>query len=119
MTPSSLSELLKRSELRTLDFKLEPYDFAGATPEEKNRKRSERAIISSSSVRMTRTVTRLKFLEITAAVFALRATYSVRCRGYSVHHRCLRECSTYFTQTSSLREGVGILIYGHEKISGN
>lgn len=41
MTPSTLSELLKRSELRTLDFKLEPYDFAGATPEEKNRKRSE------------------------------------------------------------------------------
>lgn len=41
MTPSILSELLKRSELRTLDFKLEPYDFAGATPEEEKRKRSE------------------------------------------------------------------------------
>lgn len=41
MTPSTLSELLKRSELRTLDFKLEPYDFTGTTPEEKNRKRSE------------------------------------------------------------------------------
>ena len=35
-------------------------------------RKTERAIISSSSVRMTRTVTRLAFLEITAAVFALR-----------------------------------------------
>jgi hypothetical protein len=35
-------------------------------------RKTERAIISSSSVRMTRTMTRLEFLEITAAVFALR-----------------------------------------------
>ena len=41
MTPEILSDLLKRSELRTLDFKLEPYDFSGATSEEKNRKRAE------------------------------------------------------------------------------
>jgi len=32
---------------------------------------------------------------------------------------CLRECSTYFTQTTRLREGVEILIYGHDKIPGN
>jgi tetratricopeptide (TPR) repeat protein len=36
-----LSELLKRSELRTLDFKLEAYDFSGATHEDNHRKRAE------------------------------------------------------------------------------
>lgn len=41
MTSELLSNLLIRSELGTLDFKLEPYDFGAQTPEEKNRKRSE------------------------------------------------------------------------------
>ena len=41
MNPSFLQELLKCSELRTLDFKLEPYDFEAETTEEKNRKRSK------------------------------------------------------------------------------
>src|SRR5438034_855646 len=41
MDSKSLSELLSRSELRTLDFKLDPYDFSGATREEKDRKRAE------------------------------------------------------------------------------
>jgi tetratricopeptide (TPR) repeat protein len=39
MTPENLAGLLKRSELTTLDFKLEPYDVSG-TAEEKLRKRS-------------------------------------------------------------------------------
>ena len=38
--------------------------------------KTERAIISSSSVRMTRTVTRLGFVEITPAVTALRDSFS-------------------------------------------
>ncbi len=41
MDSKLLSELLSRSELRTLDFKLEPYDFSGTTREEKDRKRAE------------------------------------------------------------------------------
>ena len=46
-------------------------------------RKTERAIISSSSVRMTRTVTRLEFLEITAAVFALRDLSSSMPRKFS------------------------------------
>src|SRR5437867_2353403 len=41
MNATQLSELLKRSELQTLDFKLEHYDFSGTTPEDKQRKRAE------------------------------------------------------------------------------
>jgi tetratricopeptide (TPR) repeat protein len=40
MNAKLLSELLMRSELRTLDFKLETYEFSGSTPEENNRKRA-------------------------------------------------------------------------------
>ena len=46
-------------------------------------RRTERAIISSSSVRMTRTGTRLEFLEITAAVFALRDLSSSMPRKFN------------------------------------
>jgi tetratricopeptide (TPR) repeat protein len=41
MDSNLLATLIARSELRTLDFKLEPYDFSGATREEKDRKRAE------------------------------------------------------------------------------
>src|SRR5262245_4896845 len=40
MNSELLSKLLGYSELSTLDFKLETYDFAGATAEEKDRKRA-------------------------------------------------------------------------------
>ena len=45
--------------------------------------KTDLAIISSSSVRMTRTVTRLEFLEITAAVFALRGLSSSMPRKFN------------------------------------
>jgi hypothetical protein len=41
MNSALLEELLKRSELPTLDFKLEPYDFTSANHKKKEYKRAE------------------------------------------------------------------------------